>query len=267
MKLFYPDYIEFDNVSFSYDNNNEILKHISFTLDVGSSTAIVGNSEKEKMMIFSLFFGLYEPTVGTIRLDSIDISELPMRSLRKSIAIVQKDPFLSSMTIRDNLLLAAQGLSEDAIVQACKMTCIHDEIMNTADGYDTELGADGLTMSVSQKQRLTIAQALLSDSPIILIDEALPEYYGEGRSYVPQILKNISKTRTILVIARRLSTVVSTDKVIAFDGGTIAGIGSYTKLFCTNERFRDICKSAFSAYIPTFPTPVSIENECDVIAG
>lgn len=241
-----PDYIEFANVHFCNATDTEILKGMSFGVEAGTATAIVGQDGGGRTAIFNLLLRIYSPSSGFIRIDSENIEDFSDESIQKMIGVVRQDPLLYGMSIKKNILLNAPDVSDEEMIQYCRIACLHDDIIKTEHGYHTLLGKDGLELSNGQRQRLAIAQVLLTKAPILLIEEATASWYQDEPSYMEQILKNIGPSRTVLIIAHRLSTVINTDKVLYCSEGEMSGTGEYSHLFCTNNDFRNFCKSEFS---------------------
>lgn len=232
--------ITFDSVHFSYNADREVLKGISFSIVPGITTAIVGRSGGGKTTIFNLLLRLYNPTSGKILIDSVDIADISEKTLRKTISVVRQEPFLFRMSIRDNLLTASPEATESELVNACQTACIHDDIINTFGGYDTQIGEHGINLSIGQKQRLAIARAVLRNTPIILFDEATSALDNLSQSHIKKAIKNLSGNRTILIIAHRLSTIIDADSIIVLNNGVIDGMGKQSELYTFNTVFRDL---------------------------
>ena len=238
--------VTFDNVHFSYNTDREVLRGISFSVAPGTTTAIVGRSGGGKTTIFNLILRLYDPTSGKIRIDSADIADLSADSLRKTISVVRQEPFLFRMSIRDNLLLALPEATESELMDACRMAYIHDDIMNTVHGYDTQIGEQGVNLSIGQKQRLAIARAVLRNTPVILFDEATSALDNQSQSHIKEAIKNLSGTRTILIIAHRLSTIIDADSIIVLNNGCIDAVGRQSELYGSNAVFKKLYEGEFS---------------------
>lgn len=222
--------VEFDNVSFGYTANEQVLYDISFTADPGKKLALVGESGEGKTTITSLLLRLYEPLQGVIRVDGTDITSVRQTSLREHIGVVFQDPALFSGTIRENISYASPHASESDIVEAAKSANAYEFIDKLEKGLDTEIGERGLKLSGGQKQRIAIARAILKDAPILILDEATSSLDSRAERLVQQALDRLMKGRTTLIIAHRLSTIANVDKIITIKNGRVDEIGTPTSL-------------------------------------
>ncbi len=221
---------EFRNVSFSYNKKKEVLHNVSFKVKANTTVAFVGKSGSGKTTIFSLLEKLYNIDKGKIFIDGVDINDLTEDSLRDNISIITQNPYIFNLSIRDNLLLAKENVSEKEIVKACKIACIHDFIMSLPDGYDTMVGEGGVTLSGGQRQRLAIARALIKKTEIILFDEATSALDNETQEKIQTAIHNLKGTYTILIIAHRLSTIINSDNIYLIDKGRIIDSGTHNEL-------------------------------------
>ena len=236
---------EFKNVSFSYDNN-EVLKDVNFKIKSGETVAFVGKSGAGKTTIFNLLCKMYDIENGNIYIDGNDISVLDKESIRGNITIISQNPYIFNMSIRDNLKLVKEDLTEEEMISACKLACLHDFIESLPDKYDSVVGESGITLSGGQRQRLAIARALVQKTKIILFDEATSALDNETQYKIQQAINNMKKEYTILIIAHRLSTVKNSDRIIILDNGIIKGSGSHEELYNNNDIYRNLYEADMS---------------------
>ena len=221
---------EFRNVSFSYKEGKDVLKNISFKVKSKETVAFVGKSGSGKSTIFNLLCKMYDINDGEITIDGVNIKELDKESIRGNITIINQSPYIFNMTIRDNLRLVKEDLSEEEMIEACKLACLDEFINVLPDKYDTMVGEGGLTLSGGQRQRLAIARALVQKTEIILFDEATSALDNETQSKIQQAIQNLQKDYTILIVAHRLSTVVNSDRILFLNDGHIAEEGTHQEL-------------------------------------
>jgi ATP-binding cassette subfamily B protein len=211
--------IEFDRVSFRYeDERNYILKDVSFTVEGGEYAALSGPSGIGKTTLCSLIPRFYNATAGIIRLDGLDINAVPLKELRRQIGVVQQDCYVFTGTIRENIAYGKPGASMEEIAEAARKAGAHDFIMAQPQSYDTPIGQRGCTLSGGQRQRLCIARVFLKDPPVLIFDEATSALDLETEKLIQESLRDLSKNRTTLVIAHRLSTLEQADRVLILDG-------------------------------------------------
>ena len=220
---------EFKDVEFSY-GKKKVLKKTSFKVEANSTVAFVGKSGSGKTTVFNLLCKLYDIDSGKITIDGVDINELDKDSIRENITIINQSPYIFNVSIKDNLRLVKENLTEEEIVKACKVACLHDFIMSLPEGYDTIVGEGGVNLSGGQKQRLAIARALVQKTEIILFDEATSALDNETQSQIQKAIDNMKEEYTILIIAHRLSTVINSDKILFLDDGKIIDGGSHEYL-------------------------------------
>lgn len=222
--------IRFSNVDFHYDAERKILKDISFEVPPGKTVAIVGPSGAGKSTISRLLFRFYDVTGGTIEIDDQDIRKVQQNSLRGVIGMVPQDTVLFNDTIAYNIHYGQVGASHEEVVEAAKMAQIGEFIDTLPDGYQSEVGERGLKLSGGEKQRVAIARTLLKAPPIMILDEATSALDTQTEREIQHSLDMVSKDRTTLVIAHRLSTVVNADEIIVLKSGEIAERGTHSKL-------------------------------------
>lgn len=221
---------EFDHVHFSYRDGQEILKDISFQIHANETVSFVGKSGGGKTTIFNLLTKLYQATGGHIRIDGIDIEELDQDSIRNNMSIITQNPYIFNFSIRENLKLAQDSVSDEEMIEVCKTACFHEFVMSLPEGYDTIVGEGGITLSGGQRQRLAIARALLRKTEIILLDEATSALDNETQKNIQLAIGNMKGEYTILIIAHRLSTVIDSDRIILLEEGQIIATGTHHKL-------------------------------------
>lgn len=230
---------EFKDVEFSY-GKKKVLKKTSFKVEANSTVAFVGKSGSGKTTVFNLLCKLYDIDSGKITIDGVDINELDKDSIRGNITIINQSPYIFNASIKDNLRLVKENLTEEEIVEACKVACLHDFIMSLPDGYDTIVGEGGVNLSGGQKQRLAIARALVQKTEIILFDEATSALDNETQSQIQKAIDNMKEEYTILIIAHRLSTVINSDKILFLDDGKIIDSGSHEYLLKNCKEYQKL---------------------------
>lgn len=213
--------IEFKDVKFSYEKNTEVLHGVNFTVKAGESIALTGESGAGKSTIANLLMRFYEPDSGAIYIDGKNIKDIHQNSLRDIIAYVPQDVYLFNKTIKENISLACPDASDEEIKQAAKVAMADDFIKRLEQGYDTNVGERGVQLSGGEKQRIAIARAVLKNSPILLMDEAVSNLDSESEALFRQALNNIRKNKTIITIAHRPSTIKEADRVIKIENGKI----------------------------------------------
>ena len=222
--------ISYNDVSFSYEDNEIVLNHISFRIPAGKSVALVGPSGGGKTTICSLLPRFYDITGGSIAIGGQDIQDMTLESLRNSIGIVQQDVYLFGGSIKENIAYGKPDASMDEIIQAAKNANIHDFIMDLPDGYDTFVGERGTRLSGGQKQRISIARVFLKNPPILILDEATSALDNESERHIQKSLEALSKNRTTITIAHRLSTIKHADEILVVNDHTIKERGSHQEL-------------------------------------
>ncbi|MGV2940413.1 ABC transporter ATP-binding protein [Mesobacillus sp. LC4] len=241
--------IEFSDVTFSYDENKPVLEGINLRINHGETVAFVGPSGAGKTTICSLIPRFYDVNSGSITIDGIDIREMTKKSLRSQIGIVQQDVFLFTGTLRENIAYGSLRATHEDIVRAAKQAHLEDFIAALPDGYETQIGERGLKLSGGQKQRIAIARMFLKNPPILILDEATSALDTETERIIQKALGELSKNRTTLVIAHRLATIKSADRIVVVTEDGIAEQGSHDELIEQGGIFASLHKVQFETSI------------------
>lgn len=238
--------IEFRNVDFGYDSR-KILKNVSFSIPEKTSTAIVGPSGSGKTTICSLIARFYDPQSGSITVGGHDLHEFTCDSLLSNISMVFQNVYLFNDTIRANICFGKPDATEEEMIEAAKKARCHDFIMALPNGYDTVIGEGGGTLSGGEKQRISIARAILKNAPVIILDEATASIDPENEHLIQHAISELTKGKTIITIAHRLATIHNADQILVVDDGRIAEAGTHEELIRKNgiyKRFTEIREQA-----------------------
>lgn len=237
--------IDYDNVTFSYNEEEAVLDQVSIHIDAGKSIALVGPSGGGKTTICSLLPRFYDVKEGAIRVDGKDIRTLTLQSLRKAIGIVQQDVYLFTGSVKDNIAYGKPGCSDEEIMEAAKKANIHDFIMSLPDGYDTYVGERGTRLSGGQKQRISIARVFLKDPKILILDEATSALDNESERHIQKSLEELAKNRTCITIAHRLSTIRNADEIIVISEKGMEERGTHEDLLAKGGTYAKYYKMQF----------------------
>ena len=229
---------EFKNVSFSYVEGKSVLNKMSFKINPKETVAFVGKSGVGKSTIFSLLCKMYNNYDGEITIDGINIKELDRDSIRGNITIISQNPYIFNMSIKDNLKLVKKDLTDEEMINVCKMVYLDDFINSLPEKYETIVGESGVMLSGGQKQRLAIARALVQKTEIILFDEATSALDNETQFQIQKAIDSLKKEYTILIIAHRLSTIKNTDRILFIDNGKIIQEGKHEDLLLSCEEYK-----------------------------
>ena len=221
--------IEFKDVSFGYDKR-VILHDLNFKIQQNTTTAIVGPSGSGKSTLCSLIARFYDVDSGSITFGGTDIREYTCDSLLKNISMVFQNVYLFRDTVRNNIRFGSPGATDEQIIAAAKAAHCHDFIMDLPDGYDTVIGEGGSSLSGGEKQRISIARAMLKDAPVVILDEATASVDPENEHLIQEALSALTHGKTIITIAHRLATIENADQILVIDGGTVAQRGTHKEL-------------------------------------
>lgn len=234
--------IDFENVSFSYPGRKrQVLKDVSFSVRPNEKIAIAGKSGSGKSTLLYLIEKLYSVDSGRLMLDGCNIEDLDEDSIRDNISMVPQSPALFNASIRENLLKAGNGVSEEEMIDACRKACIYDDIMNMPEGMDTIIGERGVDLSGGQRQRLAIARSILRKTKIILLDEATSALDNNTQNLIIEAIENIGSNCTVITVAHRLSTITQSDRILFINDGRIIDSGRHEELLERCSAYRGMC--------------------------
>lgn len=242
--------IDFKNATFKYNENTEILSNINLQIEAGKTLALVGPSGGGKTTICHLIPRFYELNEGEISIDGIDIKDVTLKSLRRNIGIVQQDVFLFTGTIKENILYGNPEANDEEVVKAAKNANIHEFICSLPDGYDTYVGERGVKLSGGQKQRISIARVFLKNPPILILDEATSALDNTSELIIQKSLEDLSKGRTTIVVAHRLSTVKNADEIVVLTDKGIIEKGPHEELMAKDGVYSKLYNAQFKGFIP-----------------
>lgn len=237
--------VEFENVTFSYEDGVEILKKVSFKAKKGQTVAIVGPTGAGKTTIVNLLSRFYNVDSGEVLIDGIDISKVTIRSLRKQMGVMMQDSFIFSGTVMDNIRYGNKEVSDEQVIRAAKTVCAHDFIMEMENGYYTQINERGSRLSQGQRQLISFARALLADPKILILDEATSSIDTETEILLQKGLNELLKGRTSFIIAHRLSTIKNADFIMYIDAGGIAEMGSHEELISQKGEYYKLYMSQY----------------------
>lgn len=240
-------HIELRNVTYSYDDEKEVLNDVSLDIEKGKTYALVGASGGGKTTICHLIPHFYDIESGEILIDGKDINSLTRESVRRNIGIVQQDIYLFNASIKDNILYGRLDATDEEVIEAAKRANIHDYIMTLENGYDTQIGERGVRLSGGQKQRLSIARVFLKNPPILILDEATSALDNTTEILIQQALDELCRGRTTIVVAHRLSTIKNADKIAVVSGGSIVEQGTHDELIALDGEYAKLYELQFRA--------------------
>ena len=232
--------IEFNNVSFAYEEGKPVLKNINFKAPSGSVTALVGTSGSGKTTIAGLAASFLNPDSGVITVDGVDSAKVSLNSYRSQLGVVLQDDFLFEGTIRDNILFPRPNASEEELLKAIKAAHVSEFTDRFEKGLETVIGERGVKLSGGQRQRIAIARAILANPRILILDEATSNLDTESESYIQESLKGLMKGRTTFVIAHRLSTIRQADQILVVEDGQIEERGKHEELIEKKGRYFEL---------------------------
>jgi ATP-binding cassette subfamily B protein len=239
--------IAFENVSFAYPTRNEVpaIHQVSFSVKPGEKVAIVGPSGAGKSTLFHLILRFYDPVSGTVFFDGVPIAQADPRELRHRIALVPQDPVVFAASARDNIRFGRPEATDDEVDRAADLAHATEFIRRMPSGFETALGERGVTLSGGQRQRIAIARAILRDAPLLLLDEATSSLDAESETLVQTALEELMRHRTTLVIAHRLATVLTCDRILVLDQGRIVEQGTHASLVAINGLYARLARLQF----------------------
>ncbi len=232
--------IEIENVSFNYEGNKQVLNNLSLSIKAGKTIALVGPSGGGKTTLCNLIPRFFEFDSGDIKIDGKSVKDISLNSLRKNIGVVAQDVFLFTGTIKDNIIIGKTDATDEEIIDACKKAKIHDFIESLPEGYNTYIGERGVKLSGGQKQRVSIARIFLKNPPIMILDEATSALDNVTEREIQESLEDLSKNRTNLVVAHRLSTIKNADEIIVITDEGIKERGTHTELIEKNGIYANL---------------------------
>lgn len=236
--------IRFDAVRFSYPGREEEVLHgVTFAVPPGSATAVVGPSGAGKSTILSLVLRFYDVTGGSVTFNGTDIRRYALRALQDQIGVVFQDTYLFYGTIAENIRMARPDASDEEVREAATAANAHDFIMAFPDGYETIVGERGVTLSGGERQRISIARAILKDAPVLLLDEATSSVDAESEALIQSALSELTKQRTTIIVAHRLSTVRGADNIIVLNDGMVAEQGTHSELMAADGVYRSLIRA------------------------
>lgn len=239
------DRLSFNNVNFSYNGVEQVLRGVSFEVKKGKKVAIVGPSGAGKSTIINLIPRFYDPIDGLITIDGVNIREASLDSLCRQIGMVTQQGILFNDTIRNNIAYGFENISDEKVIEAAKAANAHDFILSLKDGYNTMVGERGFMLSGGQGQRVTIARAILKDPAILILDEATSSLDSESESLIQKAIDNLIANRTTIMIAHRLSTVMNADEILVIDKGLIVERGTHQQLLEKSGLYAKLCEFQF----------------------
>ncbi|KAL8959364.1 MAG: hypothetical protein Q9193_003764 [Seirophora villosa] len=241
--------VEFKDVGFSYDGCKQIIQGLSFTAQPGQKIALIGETGGGKSTLLKLLFRFYDVTAGTLSIDGQDVRDVTLESLRSHIGVVPQDPSMFNDTVMNNVRYSRLDATDEEVMQACKAAAVHDKILSFTDGYSSTVGEKGVKLSGGELQRLAIARAILKDPDIILLDEATSSVDTDTESRIQSALFELTKGRTTITVAHRLSTVVDADIILVIKDGTIVEQGPPKELLAAKGNYYDLwCKQVGIAF-------------------
>jgi ATP-binding cassette subfamily B protein/subfamily B ATP-binding cassette protein MsbA len=238
--------VRFEDVQFHYsDDPTLVLDGIDLNVDAGQTVALVGETGAGKTTIVKLLVRFHDPTLGCVRMDSVDLRTVTQGSLRRQMGMVLQDPFLFTGTVKENILFGRLDASDEDVIRAAQAVGAHDFIMGLKNGYETSVEEGGATLSVGQRQLISFARALLADPRILILDEATSSVDTQTEQIIQKALATLLRGRTSFVIAHRLSTITNADKIVVIHDGKIIEQGTHSKLLANQGMYYELYKTGF----------------------
>ncbi|MEU4567803.1 ABC transporter ATP-binding protein [Micromonospora sp. NPDC023956] len=235
-----PAAIEFDRVGFGYPGGPPVLHEVSFTVPAGTRTALVGPSGAGKSTLLALVERFYEVSAGTLRLDGVDVRDLPRDALRARLGYVEQEAPVLAGTLRQNLLLTAADATDERLLAVLDEVNLQHLATRTAEGLDVQVGEGGVLLSGGERQRLAIARTLLAGSPVLLLDEPTSNLDARNEAALRRAIDAVAARRTLLIVAHRLSTVVDADQIVVLEGGRVVAAGTHDELTGSSPLYREL---------------------------
>jgi ATP-binding cassette subfamily B protein/subfamily B ATP-binding cassette protein MsbA len=245
--------IELQNVSFEYQHGQPVLKNINVQISAGVTVALVGPSGAGKTTLISLLMRFYDPGSGRILLDGRDLRSITLASLRRNIALVLQEPVLFGSTIAENIAYGLGGASQQQIEVAARAAGAHDFIMEMPKGYETKVGERGVSLSVGQRQRISIARAFLKDAPVLIMDEPTSALDSQTEAQLLEAMEKLKRGRTTIIIAHRLSTIRGADRILVMSRGQIVETGNHDQLLQAGDQYATLYRLQFNQALTTAP--------------
>jgi subfamily B ATP-binding cassette protein MsbA len=232
--------VEFRDVSFEYETDVPVLRHVTFDAPAGTTTALVGSSGSGKSTLISLVMAFAQPQQGQILVDGTPVSDLKLREYRRHLGVVMQDNFLFDGTVKENIAFTKPGATDEEIMAVAKVANAHEFISGFPQGYDTIVGERGVKLSGGQRQRVAIARAILADPRVLILDEATSSLDSESEHLIQEGLRRLRAGRTTFVIAHRLSTITSADQILVLEKGEVVERGTHAELLALGGRYREL---------------------------
>jgi subfamily B ATP-binding cassette protein MsbA len=247
--------VEFQDVTFEYVTDTEVLRHVSFAAEAGSTTALVGSSGGGKSTLIGLVMAFNRPKAGRVLVDGHDIANIRLRDYRSHVGVVMQDNFLFDGTVKENIAFSKPGASDAEIRAAARVAHCDEFVERFEKGYDTVVGERGVKLSGGQRQRVAIARAILADPRILILDEATSSLDSESEALIRDGLRSLRRGRTTFVIAHRLSTIESADQILVLENGEIVERGTHRELIALGGRYRQLYEKQYGAEKDVFINP------------
>lgn len=232
--------IRFDQVRFAYGDSQPVLEDLSFEIEAGKTTAILGSTGSGKSSLVHLLLRLYDYQQGSVKIDGIELSDISRAWIRKNVGIVLQEPFLFSRTLEDNIRVGQPAAPAEAVRQAAMMACVDESIQEFESGYATMVGERGVTLSGGQRQRVAIARTILRETPILIFDDSLSAVDTETDAAIREALRERRKGTTTLIISHRITTLAEADQILVLDGGKIVQTGTHERLIHEEGQYKRI---------------------------